>query len=450
MKLDFKDLEIKIPKEDPFKYDKLNRETNARILENIFSKFSNGVVISLNSEWGTGKTTFIKMFSQYLNNKGYTILNFNAWQTDFSDDPIYPLLAEFNERHPLSEKITNNLGRIFLAGGMELLKGFITKFTGIDAKAFKAALDEAQKIGSEALKDYLNCKGSLENFKEALKEYVNQNYFNNPNNPRPIIFFIDELDRCNPFYAVKVLERIKHCFCIPGIIFCLSIDEEQLKNSIKGYYNSDSINAEEYLRRFIDFEFNLPKPNFIAYCNYLTDKFELNHIFLMDGYRNIEPINEIICSAAYTQNLSLRQLEKLYGHIFIMCSSYPSRSSLLYLIFFTVIRKFFKNLYRQIEHKDLTILEFYKKISIIYPNDFNDDKCYFIGQIVGLYGRMLGEISNNNTINEEIVYQLTQNDDAYQQILSGINVIVKDNTLNRPDLRNILEQINLVSKINRS
>ena len=448
MYIDFKDLDIKIPNDKPFKFDRLNREATAIILENIFSKFNNGVVLSLNSEWGTGKTTFIKMFNQFLNNKGYITLNFNAWQTDFSEDPIYPLLSEFNDKHPLSEKITNNLGRIFLAGGMELLKGFINKFTGLDTKAFKAALDEAQKIGSEALKDYLNSKGSIENLKDSLKEYVNQNYFNN-NNFRPIIFFIDELDRCNPFYAVKVLERIKHCFSIPGIIFCLSLDDDQLKNSIKGYFHSDGIDAEEYLRRFIDFEFDLPKPNYISYCNYLTEKFGLNHYFSMDGYPNIDPINEIICSIAHKQNLSLRQLEKLYGHLFIICSSSSLGGNLLYLILFTIIRKFYKQLYRKVENRTLSIPEFYKEINKIYPNDFNDDRSFFIGQIIGLYGKLLGEISYNNSINEDIVHQLTENDDAYQQILSGINVIVKDNTRNRPDLKNILEQINLVSKISR-
>ena len=65
---------------------------------------------------------------------------------------------------------------------------------------------------------------------------------------------MDELDRCNPHYAVKVLERIKHLFCIPNIVFVLSIDKMQLANSVRGYYGSDFINAEEYLKETYNIE----------------------------------------------------------------------------------------------------------------------------------------------------------------------------------------------------
>ena len=65
---------------------------------------------------------------------------------------------------------------------------------------------------------------------------------------------IDELDRCNPHYSVLVLERIKHIFSVPGIVFILSVDKKQFGNAIRGYYGSDLIDANEYLRRFIDLD----------------------------------------------------------------------------------------------------------------------------------------------------------------------------------------------------
>ena len=58
---DFSSLIINIPEKEPFKYDKLNREAAARIMMNIFTKFEKGAVVSIDSPWGTGKTTFIKM-----------------------------------------------------------------------------------------------------------------------------------------------------------------------------------------------------------------------------------------------------------------------------------------------------------------------------------------------------------------------------------------------------
>ena len=59
----------------------------------------------------------------------------------------------------------------------------------------------------------------------------------------PVIFFVDELDRCNPRYAVAVLERIKHLFEIPNIIFVLAINKKELSNAIQGYYGSSKIDS---------------------------------------------------------------------------------------------------------------------------------------------------------------------------------------------------------------
>ena len=103
---------------------------------------------------------------------------------------------------------------------------------------------------------------------------------------KPIVFIVDELDRCNPIYAVKTLERIKHLFSIPGIVFVLSIDKEQLCNSIKGYFGSEQLNAEEYLKRFIDYEYILPTPNIQQYCKYLYDQYNFDEFFQNVRRRN--------------------------------------------------------------------------------------------------------------------------------------------------------------------
>lgn len=81
---------------------------------------------------------------------------------------------------------------------------------------------------------------------------------------------------------MEVLERIKHFFSIKGIVFVLSIDKEQLCNSIRGHYGSDRINAEEYLRRFIDVEYKLPQPDINSYCKYLYDYFDFKDFFNQD------------------------------------------------------------------------------------------------------------------------------------------------------------------------
>ena len=96
--VDFNSLTIAIPENNPFKNDKLNREPVARMLKNILTKYYKGAVVSLDSPWGTGKTTFIRMFSCLLRQEHFVTLHFNAWESDYADDPLCALLSELGKR----------------------------------------------------------------------------------------------------------------------------------------------------------------------------------------------------------------------------------------------------------------------------------------------------------------------------------------------------------------
>ena len=74
---------------------------------------------------------------------------------------------------------------------------------------------------------------------------------------KSIIFLVDELDRCLPSYAIKVLERLHHLFDgIENIIVIISIDKKQLEHSIQQIYGND-VNVDKYLKKFINFSVTL-------------------------------------------------------------------------------------------------------------------------------------------------------------------------------------------------
>ena len=52
----------------------------------------------------------------------------------------------------------------------------------------------------------------------------------------PLIIFIDELDRCRPDFAIKMLENIKHIFDIERLQFVLVTNTNQIKASINHCY----------------------------------------------------------------------------------------------------------------------------------------------------------------------------------------------------------------------
>ena len=70
-KMNIKHHEIEIPTDTPFVNCKLNREPYAKVFTEIVSSYADGFVFAINNEWGTGKTTFAKMWKQQLNNEGF-------------------------------------------------------------------------------------------------------------------------------------------------------------------------------------------------------------------------------------------------------------------------------------------------------------------------------------------------------------------------------------------
>ena len=91
--------EIDVPESDPFENDLLGRKEPVEILTQLIGSLEGPVVLSVDAAWGNGKTTFLKMWAQHLRSQEFPIVEFNAWETDFSGDPFLAL----------SERITNGL-----------------------------------------------------------------------------------------------------------------------------------------------------------------------------------------------------------------------------------------------------------------------------------------------------------------------------------------------------
>lgn len=97
--------------------------------------------------------------------------------------------------------------------------------------------------GNSPLKEINTSKAAEEQVKEVLDELLNERGYR-------LVIFVDELDRCKPSYAVKVLERIKHFFTNDRITFVFSINTSELQHTIRKHYGND-FNADRYIDRFL-------------------------------------------------------------------------------------------------------------------------------------------------------------------------------------------------------
>jgi hypothetical protein len=86
-------------------------------------------------------------------------------------------------------------------------------------------------VAEERIKKYQEEKGTIAAFKAELAAFVKER-----TPKKPMLFFIDELDRCRPLFAIEVLEHVKHLFNVSGVVFVLSVDKSQLGHSLCAVY----------------------------------------------------------------------------------------------------------------------------------------------------------------------------------------------------------------------
>jgi len=282
MKLKIKPLDI--PEDNPFRFDALNRRESAEILTQLISSLDEPSVIAIDAPWGHGKTTFVRMLRQHIVNKGFQTLYFNAWENDFVDDALSTLIGEIElgiKELELGKdeksKIKKSVGKIKDLGSYLVKKSvplLVSSATGgiVNSDAI-AKLTES--IAREQIDNYEKAKSTFKSFKNTLKEFIE---ILQKDNDKPVVFFIDELDRCRPTFAIEILEKAKHLFSVPGFVFVIAIDKEQIGHSIRSVYGQ-GMDVDGYLRRFIDFDYRLPEPNNLEYAKYLFERYEYTDYF---------------------------------------------------------------------------------------------------------------------------------------------------------------------------
>ena len=357
-----------------FEEDLLNREKYANFLTEIIGnpqKYkrigdTNSMSIAIDSGWGTGKTTFIEMWSHKLNENfsdDFFVIKYNAWKNDFIDNPFESIIysiynseifKEFNEKEIIKEE-----EKSFLEAAIKL-----TKATGKFALRKWAGEELSEAVGdffdefTKGAKDAKNIKKSKEDldsenfeFYEAYKDYNNaieelKNNLEKVTKDRKIIVFIDELDRCKPTFAIKLLENVKHIFDVKNLIFVFALDMEQLGHSIKSVYGQ-GMDANGYLCRFFDYVSKMPKGSLESYIEYIVKENVLIRNSFIDEQGKSIKFEQILLNMSNIFKLSLRDIDTIYTNFRVFESLELKNTTSMHaysLYLFLIILKY-KNLY---------------------------------------------------------------------------------------------------------
>ena len=137
-----------------------------------------------------------------------------------------------------------------------------------------------------------------DDLKEKIREFINLLIEEHGNR---LVFFIDELDRCKPDYAIRFLERIKHYFDDERITFVFSVNLGELQHTIKHYYGN-TFDACRYLDRFFDMRISLPP----------ADKSAFYREMGLDSSYGLEKISRKVID---TYNMELREATRFYRQV---------------------------------------------------------------------------------------------------------------------------------------
>ena len=263
------------------------------IAENIIRLLTSPIDLSpmvIDGGWGTGKTEFCQKLIRLMQQQhpDYQPVYIDAFRSDHSGEPLLALFAEIikactpedtgeqpsEQRKEMTKKVAKAAGFVMktvakaavghvlkqnmedLAEGMSQIindkqeaKNAAATVAGAATTLASHSIDATIDATVEALlKEQIEAEKNLETLKACLKEFAEE---------KPIILFIDELDRCRPDYAVDMLEVIKHVFDVENVKVVLVTNTKQLRAAINHRYGVE-VDAQKYLDKFLKYSFALP------------------------------------------------------------------------------------------------------------------------------------------------------------------------------------------------
>lgn len=252
--------------------------------------------VSVDADYGVGKTFFLRRLARQLA-ATHPVAYVDAWSDDLADEPLTAIAATLVDAlQPIAargsvkesvERVLDASGKILAAGAAGGVKRLVDLAVGqgtsqLIGQILNDASDESRQaiaaVISGTTKDALEAvPGALTStqpnrvmleriasFKEGRNAIVELKSglagivasLRSANLDPPIVIIIDELDRCRPSYAIKLLEEVKQLFDVEGLVFVLGMNFDQLSRSVKGAYGSE-FDGASYLGKFISHKYRL-------------------------------------------------------------------------------------------------------------------------------------------------------------------------------------------------
>ena len=376
---------LKINSDNPWGDDKLNRSQVAQTLTKLITGEKQSLVVSLSGGWGTGKTFMLQRWQKELEKKGYVSIYFNAWEDDFCNDPFVAIIGQITKE--IKSQIKSHKE---FKGVLKQVKKAAKKFIAcsslkmVDKATYGLVGKESiDSMKNKVLSEYEKQREAKKELKDSLREMSakvrKMSTTDKAKSGKPLVFIVDELDRCRPTFAIELLERIKHVFDVDNMVFVVGINRDQLCKSIESVYGE--IDANTYLQRFFDVPLTMPEVSARDYFQYVWEHYFSNY---SEAFKHTKHSKEFFSFLIYivgTGKLPLRDLEHYIRHLYLIRNKVDTLHNDTLLLFVVIMVKmkspeFYKKwAAKQVQREDIlkAIAEIlgkdtYSQISFILSN----------------------------------------------------------------------------------
>lgn len=279
--------------------DILNRqEFIDKIISTVEYHSKNNLIasFSIQGEWGCGKSWILdRVFESLYDIQDvqiaggrYCVFRYNAWKYDYYDEPLVSLLISLKEQLESENSIifkTPEAQKNYQAVKLMIKEKLLDTLDAIQKNPLFSIID-SQTFHIPSLFCFgASVKKEFEKYKDKVKKEIRQydpHYdlnqlmnsmikgLNKISSEKTVVVIVDELDRCLPEHAIKVLERMHHISQnVNNIQFIYGIDKTQIENNVAQIFdaNNDDVKQKKtrikkYLSKFISFGLQVPKAEY--------------------------------------------------------------------------------------------------------------------------------------------------------------------------------------------
>lgn len=240
--------------------------------------------IGLYGDWGSGKSSLMKMVEQHLtskDDKSILCIRFNGWLFEGYEDAKTALcgtiLESIHKKEGISSQVKSKVKKLwnkvdvqkilgkgirygldyFMTGGVLSLTDFtISQIANALKKNVENVTDEEIANALRSLKTDSNIRKDIKNFHDEFEKILKET------NIKHLVVFIDELDRCAPETILDIIEAMRLFLFAKGTSFVIGADQRLIEYAIKTKYKEVIGNnldiGREYMEKVIQYPVNIP------------------------------------------------------------------------------------------------------------------------------------------------------------------------------------------------